>query len=137
MTTSISATELPTFIQTLLEQKVHHTDAIAKIDATLAKVSAALNGTVAAPAAPAAVKVKPVAAKKRGRSVYAVSASELVLGFLKTNKEATTKAITQHLASKGRSAGAASNALSVLTTQKKLKRTPLGKGVMGSKYSLA
>jgi hypothetical protein len=81
--------------------------------------------------------MKTPAAKVRKRAKFAVSASDLVLAFVKTKKNPTSKEITQHLLSEGRNLGAVSNALSVLTQKKKLKRTPLGKGLPGSTYSLA
>lgn len=143
MTNSISATAIPSYIQDLLEQRQQHTDSISEIDATLAKVSAALGGNsvpvatapkpVAKPAAVASPKVK---AKKAARGKFSISATDLVLKFITANKSPTTKEITQHLLSEGRSLGAVSNALSVLTKAKTLKRTPLGKGLMGSRYSL-
>ena len=146
---TISAAELPNEIQTLLDERAEHIAAISKIDSTLAGVTAALGGPkassymaagLAAPKAmakaPPAPSPKSAPAKKRGRGSFSVSATELVLQFLKGNKNATTKAITAHLVGQGRSPGAVSNALSVLTTAKKLKRTPLGKGQMGSTYSL-
>jgi hypothetical protein len=144
---SISATALPDYIQNLLAQRQQHTDSIAEIDATLSKVSAALGTAVAVPAkAPkpaakaavaAAPAAKPTKAKRAGRGKFAISATDLVLKFIGANKNPTTKEITQYLVSEGRSLGAVSNALSVLTKSKALKRTPLGKGIMGSRYSLA
>lgn len=143
MPTSINATQLPTQIQQLLSQRQQHTDAITKIDKTLAGVMAALGGTttLAAPkalptAAKPVVSKAPAQPKKRQRGSYAVSATDLVLTFLK-GKPATTKEITDYIVGQGRSTGAVSNALSVLTKAKKLKRTPLGKGVLGSTYALA
>jgi len=147
VTNSISATAIPSYIQDLLEKREQHTVSISEIDATLAKVSAALGGLPA----PAAVAPKPVAkpavtvspavkakpAKTAARGKFSVSATDLVLKFIAANKSPTTKEITQHLLSEGRSLGAVSNALSVLTKAKTLKRTPLGKGLMGSRYSLA
>jgi hypothetical protein len=144
--TSFSATEIPNQIQQLLEQRDQHTSAISQIDRTLAKVTAALGGetTPAAitkpagvPAAAKGVPARPVKVKTRKRTKFAISATDLVLQFIQANPSPTTKQITQHLVSEGRSTGAVSNALSVLTKSKTLKRTPLGKGIMGSKYSLA
>ncbi len=141
MTTAISATALPNHIQQLLEQRQQHTDAISQIDQTLAKVTLALGVTTTVPAktevVPVAAKAPAAKPKKRQRSKFAVSATDLVLEFVKAKKTPTTKEITQHLVSEGRSLGAISNALSVLTSSKKLKRTPLGKGIMGSTYSVA
>ncbi len=140
MATSTTASALPQSIQTLLDLREQHVASISKIDATLEGVAAALNGsaTVSAPAKATVVAApKPAVAKKHGRGSFAVSATDLVLKFLGSNKNSTTAEITKHLLSEGRSAGSGSNALSVLTTAKKLKRTPLGKGKMGSTYSLA
>jgi hypothetical protein len=138
---TIPATQLPSQIQTLLKLREQHTAAVSQIDKTLAGIVAALGGprSTAIPAranrSPAA---KPPAANKRKRrGTFSVSASDLVLEFIKASKNPTTQEIMQHLASKGRSASSGSNALSVLTSANKLKRAPLGKGVLGSRYSLA
>ncbi len=148
MSATLSPAAFPQTIQELLEKREHHVGEISKIDKTLADVMIALGGKSVAPAAaagpapaakvtaaPTAKKAPAPKAKKRGQ--FSVSASDLVLAFVKAKKNPTTKEITQHLLSEGRSLGAVSNALSVLTTKKTLKRTPLGKGLMGSTYSLA
>jgi hypothetical protein len=138
----MSVAELPTKIQTLLDERSDHVVSIEKIDKTLAGVAAAL-GTpapvqkIAIAATPLAKKPKPVKSKRAKRSAYAVSATDLVLAFVNAKGSPTSKEIGEHLASEGRSAGATSNALSVLTTAKKLKRKPLGTGKMGSTYSIA
>lgn len=143
MSQSTSATELPNLIQQLLEQRQQHADSITHIDQTLAKVTAALGGAAAAVAVskptgkPAAVKAPVVKAKRGKRSQFAVSTSDLVLAFVKANGNPTTQKIMEHLASEGRTASSGSNALSTLTAAKKLKRTPLGKGIPGSTYSIA
>jgi len=140
---STSAAELPNKIQQLLEQRQQHTAAISQIDHTLAKVSAALGGTTApltvskSTATPVAVKAPAVKGKKRTRTKFAVSTNDVILAFVKAKKNPTSKEITQHLLSEGRTSSVASNALSVLTAAKKLKRTPLGKGILGSTYSIA
>ena len=124
--------------------------AINQIDQTLARVTAALGGAgltakagVTPPASRAAkgpkqsVQTKAGAGPRKGRrSKFAVSTSDLVLSFVKANGSPTTQAIMQHLANEGRTVSSGSNALSTLATAKKLKRTPLGKGIMGSTYSL-
>ena len=144
MTPSISAAQLPTTIQTLLDERAEHVAAIGKIDKTLADVAAALGtpvtAAVAKPSAPVAVAKPPATSNKSKpakRGAYAVSATDLVLAFVKAKGNPTSKEVGEHLASQGRSAGATSNALSVLTASKKLKRKPFGKGKMGSTYSLA
>jgi hypothetical protein len=138
---TLSPAAFPQTIQQLLEKRESHVQEISKIDKTLADVMVALGAKPSAPAPAAKVVAAPVTkkapdpkAKKRSR--FSVSASDLVLAFVKSKKNPTTKEITQHLVSEGRSLGAVSNALSVLTTKKKLKRSPLGKGLMGSTYSL-
>jgi hypothetical protein len=124
--TSPSAAALPQTIQQLLETRELHVDSISRIDKTLAAVIAALGGKPAAPAtamapAPAAKAAavpaarKAAAGKGKKRAKFAVSASDLVLAFVKAKKGPTTKEITQHLLSEGRNLGAVSNALSVLT----------------------
>jgi hypothetical protein len=140
---STSAIELPNLIQELLEQRQLHANSISQIDQTLARVTAALGGTATAVAVskpagkPAAVKAPVVKAKSGKRSQFTVSTGDLVLAFVKANANSTTQKIMQHLASEGRTASSGGNALSVLTAAKKLKRTPLGKGIPGSTYSIA
>jgi hypothetical protein len=140
--TSITTAALPNQIQQLLTQRQQHTDAISKIDKTLAGVTAALGGTakpVVQPKAAVVATAKKAAvtkSKPASRGTFTVSAPDLVLALLK-GKPATTKEITKHLVSQGRTTSSVSNALSVLTKAKKLKRTPLGKGLLGSTYSLA
>jgi hypothetical protein len=137
----MSATQLPDQIQALLTRRDQHTAAVSQIDKTLASVMAALGGSYSVPVPTKASQ--PPAAKAAGapqrknRGSFSVSASDLVLEFIKAKKNPTTQEIMQHLASKGRSASSGSNSLSVLTAAKKLKRVPLGAGIMGSRYSLA
>lgn len=141
VTTSISAAELPKQIQSLLEQREQHKAAIQQIDQTLADVTAALEGkevhaTLAKPIATLVAKAPAVKGKKRRRSSFAVSTTDVILAFVRAKKNPTSKEITQHLVGEGRSTNVVSNALSVLTAANKLKRTPLGKGILGSRYSI-
>ena len=105
MATAASENDLPSIIQQLLEQKRLHLDSVDKIDHTLSRVSAALRGaTVPTASKPAAApKSRPNAspAKKSKRSRYDVSASDLVLAFVKENGSPTTQAIMQHLVKEG------------------------------------
>jgi len=137
---SIPATQLADHIQTLLAQRKDHVDAIAAIDETLAGVGAALTGTVAPKARAAAVKVvakaPAVGKRRRGRGNFALSAEESILAFVKANKNPTTQEINQHFKGEGRSS-TADNALSKMTRENRLKRTPLGKGIRGSRYTVA
>jgi len=142
--TQTSATELPSQIQQLLDQREQHLDSIHQIDAMLAKVNAALSHDSAASTmprplaspAPASPRTTRSGGKKRQRSKFGVSTAQLVLAFVKANAKPTTQAIMRHLAGEGRTASSGSNALSTLAKAGKLKRTPLGKGLPGSIYAL-
>jgi hypothetical protein len=139
-------------IQHLLEEREEHAEAIASIDATLARVGAALGGspTHAAPAKPAAIFAKaaptkaaakpvsakpaPVAAKPRPGK-FAMSGEASILAFVKSKGNPVGRDIEAKWKSEGRK-GRAINAVSKLVREKKLKRTPL-KGERGSRYSIA
>lgn len=58
-----------------------------------------------------------------------------MLAFVKEHKNPTSQEIERHWTSEGRR-GLAANSLTRLVKAKKLKRTPLGKGIRGSRYSL-
>jgi hypothetical protein len=160
MSTVSSPAALPKYIETLLSQRGSHVSAIALIDATLSRVSAALGG-----AAPKAAPVKAVVArkapKKRGRPAKAavkapatkapvakapakapvkaksgMTANDFVIEFIKAKKNPTSQEINKHWVSSGRK-GMADNNLSLLTKAKTLKRVPLGEGIRGSRYSIA
>ena len=142
MATTISATALPHTIQQLLEQRKQHAAAIVRIDQTLANVTAALGGAtspvaVSKPAATPVAKAPAVSANKSKRTKFAVSTTQLVLAFVKSHKNPTTSEIMKHVVSQGRTTSAVSNALTSLTQAKKLKRTPVGNGHLGSRYSLS
>jgi len=141
MSTVSSPAALPLYIEKLLSQRHEHVAAVAAIDATLARVSAALGGAApkAAPVAKPVVKVAarkapvakaPVKAKKPG-----LTANEFVLEFVKARKNPTSQEINKHWKDAGR-LGMADNNLSLLTKAKKLKRVPLGQGLRGSRYSI-
>ena len=142
MATTIATTDLPRTIQRLLEQRSQHAAAIVQIEQTLAKVTAAIVGA-APPTAIARPTVTPVAialagkSNKRKRTKYAVSTNDVILAFVKARKNPTTSEIMKYVLSQGRSVNAVSSALTILFKAKKLKRTPLGKGILGSRYSLA
>jgi hypothetical protein len=146
MSTVSSPAALPLYIEKLLSQRHEHVEAVATIDATLARVTAALGGPaskVAAVAAPVAAKVvakAPVAkatGAKRGRKPKGgLTANDFVLEFVKSKKNPTSQEINKHWKESGRS-GFADNSLSLLTKAKKLKRVPLGAGIRGSRYSIA
>jgi hypothetical protein len=145
---------LPSLVQKLLEQHQQHSQTLREIDATLARINLALGVQpavvpavkISAPtekAAPAAKKASAtgkvggkVGAKRGRRSKFAVSGSDSVLAFVNAKKNPTTQEIKAHWISEGR-AGGVDNTLSILTKKKKLKRTPLGKGIRGSRYSIA
>ena len=145
MATHIPPTELATRIHQLVEARQQHVDAIAQINQTLAGVGAALGGTVklsngrksaiAAAAAPEQAAPGP-GKRRRRRGSFAMNAEDSILAFVKENKNMTTQDINKHFEEEGRSS-TADNALSKLVRERKLKRTPLGKGIRGSTYSLA
>ena len=72
---------------------------------------------------------------RRSRGSYATTGDETVMAFIKSNRKPTTSEIKVHWASEGR-LGTADNVLSKLFRENKVKRTPLGKGVRGSRYSV-
>lgn len=148
MPTVSTPAALPSFIEDLLTDRQSHVDAIAEIDATLSRVSNALGiGDVTSRIAkPSAVKpagstfVKSAAvpaAPRRGKvSKFGVSANDFVLAFVRSSKGASTQEINNHWKQAGR-AGTADNAMSLLTKQKKLKRTKMTGGQRGSRYTVA
>jgi hypothetical protein len=71
-----------------------------------------------------------------GLLILRYTCNDLILNFVKQNKRPTTREINTHWISEGRS-GKADNTLSILVNAGKLKRTPLGGGEKGSRYSLA
>jgi hypothetical protein len=129
-----SADAIAQRLMTLLSERQKHAEAIAVIDASLALVAGVLadgrSWKVKVAPAPKAGK------KRRRRGRFAVSGNDLVLAFVKANPGATTSEIKKHWAGEGRTSGA-DNTLSLLVKAKELKRTPLGKGIRGSKYSVA
>lgn len=122
----------------LLESRQAHIDALEQIDQTLEQVSAALqptrNGRPPVPAAkPAAMG--PMKRGRAKRKAFGVTAEALILSLVKEKKNPTTKEINAAWKKEGRGA-TADNTLTKLTKEKKLKRTPLGAGIRGSRYSL-
>jgi hypothetical protein len=122
----------------LLIDRQKHADAMAEIDATLARVAGVLTDGRSAKAISTPAGIPGTAGKKRRRrrGKFAVSGNDLILTFLKANPSATTAEIKKHWAAEGR-AGGADNTLSLLVKAKELKRTPLGKGIRGSKFTVA
>jgi ferric-dicitrate binding protein FerR (iron transport regulator) len=144
LTVTIS-TALPSQIQQLLEQRAQHSAALTAIEATLAKVTAALGGSMPAAsksvAAKASPATSPAAATKRkaGRpkaGATGMTANEFVLGFVKAHKNPTSQEISKAWKDSARN-GTCDNALSVLTKTGKLKREALGVGIRGSRYMVA
>jgi len=146
MADAFSPTSITSPIQQLLDERQGHLDAISAIDKKLEQIGSILRSGGRAAAghtngktARAAHAPKPVGrpAKKRGgRRSFAISGEESVLAFIKEHKNPTTHDIEAHWQSEGRGATAA-NTLSRLGKDGKVKRTPLGKGIRGSRYTLA
>src|ERR1039458_3245878 len=105
MPTTSSLAVLPQSIQQLLEERQQHAEAIAAIDATLARVREALGTKSTHRGRKLAVVTAqaPAAKGKRRRRKFALSANELVLAFVKAHKNPTTQDIKKHWASEGRS----------------------------------
>jgi len=147
MPTTQPPADLPRKIQQLLEDRQRHADALSLIDHVLAGVGAALGGkpvTVAAGEANSSTRSSPAPGQhgaangKERRKVgkFSTTGDESVLGFVKERKNPTSQEIEGHWKGEGRG-GPAANTLTKLVKAKKLKRTPLGKGIRGSRYSLA
>jgi hypothetical protein len=159
MSTVSSPAALPKHIETLLGQRSSHVAAIAAIDATLSRVSAALGSTAPTAAAPRAVAARKAPVKKAAAKVVAkapvtkapakapakapvtrakggLTANDFVIEFIKAKKNPTSQEINKHWVASGRK-GMADNNLSLLTKAKTLKRTPLEGGQRGSRYTVA
>jgi hypothetical protein len=144
---SNASADLASRVQSLMELRQQHAAQISKIDETLAQINALLgsNGTARRrgrppknPMAAAAPAIDPAAGeprRRRKRRTFAVSGDESILEFVRSQKNPTTQEIKAHWNSEGRG-GTADNALSKLVKDKKLKRTPLGEGIRGSRYAL-
>jgi hypothetical protein len=133
-----SKLDLPGHIQQLLEKRHLHAAAVEAIDKLFAGIGAVLGtGVKRGPGRPkASASPSGVKKRKRRRRTFAVSGEESILAFIKANKAPTSQEIEKHWKSEGRSYVAA-NLLSKLVKEKSLKRTPLGKGIRGSRYSLS
>jgi hypothetical protein len=132
-----SIATLPRTIQDLLETRHSHVQALAGIDATLARVNTALAGAhvtaIPVAASPAAKVAAPKAAGNKKAS--GPTGNEFVIGFVKEKKNPTSQEINAAWKADGRNRNA-DITLSLLTKAKKLKRTPLGAGIRGSRYSI-
>jgi hypothetical protein len=135
--------DIAVHVRKLVEEKQKHVEALGRIDQILDQISGMLSqngGQAVRPAAMAvtlaSVGVAAPPARKRKRRKFAVSGNDLILNFVRHNKRPTTREINTHWMSEGRS-GNADNTLSILVNAGKLKRTPLGGGEKGSRYSLA
>ncbi len=132
-------------VQKLLSDRQRHADALAAIDATLARISTALNIRNASAPQPAKEPISAAPAAKaastgnkpmrRKRRKFAVSGNDSVLQFVGSRGAAgaTTKQIQANWKSQGRG-GKADNSLTQLVKDGRLKRTPL-KDQPGSRYT--
>jgi hypothetical protein len=135
--------DIAVHVRKLVEEKQTHVEALGRIDQILDQIGGMLGQNGVRSVRPAATTVtRPSTdvaaprAKRRKRRKFAVSGNDLILNFVKQNKRPTTREINTHWISEGRS-GKADNILSILVNARKLKRTPLGGGEKGSRYSLA
>lgn len=143
MPTGISA-GLTDKLQQLLDERQQHADALARIDETLGQIHSALGSSPngrrlgrppGRPSFSVATNGATPKKRRRGRGSYATTAEEFVLSFIRSNKNPTSRDINGAWKEEGRGHTAA-NTLGKLVKDKKLKRTPLGGGLKGSRYSL-
>lgn len=131
-------------IQHLLEERQQLAESLAQIETTLEQIGAALgHGSYGRrkPGRPpkfalAASAAAPKKKRRRGRGAFATTAEEFVLSFIKSNRNPTSREINVAWKQEGRG-HTADNTLTKLVKDRKLKRTPLGKGIRGSRYTLA
>lgn len=148
-----SPAALPKVIEQLLSQHKQHSDALAAIESTLSRVTAALGVALPGPVLgtapkkrgrpfknPAAALSTPAlskAAPKRARRAKGgITANDFVLAFVEAKENPSTQEINNHWKESGR-LGTADNSLSLLTKAKKLKRIKPTDGTRGSRYSIA
>jgi hypothetical protein len=121
-------------IQKLVAEREHHARELARIDQVLDTIKAMLSGNGSDSATPCTEA--PVQRRgQRGRGAYGVTANESVLGFVREQKDPTSREIAAHWANEGRKGGV-HNILSQLVKLKKVKRRSLEEG-RGSRYELA
>jgi hypothetical protein len=135
--------DLASRIHKLLEEQQQHTDALGRINQMLDQIGSLLgqNGHRRSrkrgrPAAISTMVSSAPTPRRRKRRKFAVSGNDLIMSFVKQNRRPTTKEINSYWMNEGR-AGKTDNTLSILVNARKLKRTPLGGGEKGSRYSLA
>ena len=88
------------------------------------------------PTAPGSIKSKPTAHGRRKRGSYAQTADAMILEMAGAKNGATTAEIKGRCKAEGRG-GTADNAISKLVRARKLKRSPLGEGQRGSRFTVA
>ncbi|HEY8746437.1 MAG TPA: hypothetical protein VIM11_00575 [Tepidisphaeraceae bacterium] len=126
-------TDIAARIQSLVDQRQAHAEALAQIEETLAQIGGLLGSSNGIGAAR---QSKPRSTSgHRGRGSYKVTAEDLVLAFVKQQKNPTSREINQHWKAAGRP-WTADVTIGKLTKSKRLKRVPL-KGQRGSRYSVA
>jgi hypothetical protein len=143
-----AAKELTTVIAKLRDQRRAHEEAIAEIDSVFADLGidaggGRRRGRPAGRRGPGRPRKagKTTRAKKTGRrgrrtrGVFAQTAEESILGFVKKAGKPTTAEINTHWTAEGRG-GKADNTLTKLVQAKKLKRVK-DKNVRGSRYTAA
>jgi hypothetical protein len=131
-------------IQHLLDERQGLADALSLIEATFGQIGAALGVSRRGrkPGRPLALASSVMTSgaqpkrRRRGRRSFATTAEEFVLGFVKSNRNPTTQQINSAWKQEGRG-HTADNTLTKLVKERKLKRTPLGKGIRGSRFAVA
>ncbi len=142
-----SVDSLSSHLEKLVSDRQHHADAIAMIDETLSKVSAALTAVggraTHQPAAMASsshggearAPRRKGTGKRRGRGSYEMTAEQFVINFVQGHDSPSTQEINKEWKGNGRR-GSADNTLSKAVRDGKLTRTSL-EGRRGSTYVVA
>jgi hypothetical protein len=139
-----SPTDIAGRIQALLAERQQLVDQLARIDAALERVQAALSGVGVngagrrGPGRPPKAAGVLTASGRRGkgkRGSYAQTADAMILALAGQKNGATTQEIKARWKAEGRG-GTADNAISKLVKAKKLKRSPL-EGQRGSRFTMA
>lgn len=132
-----AAKELTSVIAKLRDQREAHEDAIAEIDRVFAELGIdSQGGRRRGPGRPRKAGAKKAGRRgRRKRGVFAQTAEESIIGFVKKAGKPTTADVNKHWTAEGRG-GKADNTLTKLVQARKLKRVK-DKNVRGSRYTAA
>jgi len=123
-------TDIAGSIRSLLEQRQDHVAAAARIEETLDQIARLVSSKGTQPVRPRATRSH---RRGRGRGSYKMTAEELVLAFVRDQRNPTGREVNEHWRAAGRP-WSADVTLGKLVKAKRLRRTPLD-GERGSRYS--